>query len=143
MKLRPLTRDMKLYARRVINIGSGQRILPGQEFDISAKGPGALSWRRICQLYDQRRVISESDPYFEELMNEHGKPTKVDAANEAATEEEILADMEAEVDAANESKPAATVVEAGGGWYDVYAGDKKLNDKRLRKNDAEDVASMY
>lgn len=73
MRLAPLTRQTRLFARRTVNLGSGMRLLPGQELITTPKGPGALSWRRITQLYEQRRVVSEADPYFEEIMRGPGK----------------------------------------------------------------------
>jgi hypothetical protein len=167
MKLTPLTRSTRLFARRTVNLG-GRRVLPGQELITSPNGPGALSWRRISQLYDQRRVISEADPYFEELMRGPGLENnpgfaKAWLAGGAVVEpeleeEEAEEDDEADRSAEEQSKGAAPqpdpgpgadgdssgpevlVQSAGGGWYDVIVNGERANEKRLRKWDAEILA---
>jgi hypothetical protein len=68
MKLQPLNRQMRLFARRVVNLGN-RRLLPGQELNPRYHN---FTWRRLALLYDQRRIVSEADPYFEELMRTEG-----------------------------------------------------------------------
>jgi hypothetical protein len=131
MRLAPLTRGTRLFARHTINTGSGGRVLPGQEFSTART---AVSWRRTCMLYEQRRVVSESDPHFAELMTGPGMENNPDFARAW-----LAGDAPAPTPA-----PAtkATLVDAGGGWYDVVAGGDKLNDKRLRRKDAEEIMEM-
>ena len=69
MKLDPIVTGVKLYCRRLINIG-GRNILPGQPFPYDKL---SVSWRVVLRLYNQRRVVSENDPYFQELMESCGK----------------------------------------------------------------------
>ena len=68
MKLIPLIMGMKLYCRRMINVG-GRNYLEAQELPYKHM---SLSWRAILRLYEQRRVVSASDPYFQELLETHG-----------------------------------------------------------------------
>lgn len=168
MKLAPLTRQTRLFARRVVNLGSGVRLLPGQELITTHNNRMALPWRRVAQLYEQRRVISEADPYFEEVMQGPGMENNPDFAKawlrgdqpaqteEPSEEPEEAAEETAEVDDQEpgtepgeedepdgEPKSEATVVAAGGGWYDVVADGERLNENRLRKDDAEGMAELY
>jgi hypothetical protein len=76
MRLIPLVKGMKLYCRRVINAG-GKNYLEGREFSYKHL---SLSWRMILRLYEQRRVVSESDPYFQELMHTYGLKNNPDFA---------------------------------------------------------------
>lgn len=76
MKLIPLVKGMKLYCRRVINIG-GRKYIEGEELPYKQL---SLSWRMVLRLYEQRRVISESDPYFQELMETYGRGNNPDFA---------------------------------------------------------------
>lgn len=69
MNLIPLVKGMKLYCRRMINI-SGRNYIEAQELPYKQL---SLSWRMVLRLYEQRRVVSESDPYFQELMETCGK----------------------------------------------------------------------
>jgi hypothetical protein len=124
--LTPITRSTRLFARRVVNIGSGARLLPGQELITNPKGPGALSWRRIVQLYEQRRVVSEADPYFEELMRDCG----------LANNPEFAKSWLGETDDTH-----ASVMHKGGGWYDVLRDGMAVNDKPLRKDEADALAN--
>jgi hypothetical protein len=157
MKLIPLSRAMRLFARRVVNIGN-RRVLPGQEFHILPNGPGALSWRRIALLYEQRRIVSEADPYFEELMQTHGLENNPEFARQwlkIEPEPEPEEEIESEDDTATSAPPVppvpnppqhgpvVEVVGIGGGWYDVLVDGEKVNDKSLRKNDADEMAASY
>ena len=114
MKLAPLTRHTRLFARRTVNLGSGVRLLPGQELNTRHL---ALPWRRITQMYEQRRLVSERDPYFEEIMRDSGTP-----------EPEVVE---------SELEQPPKVVHKGGGWYDVLKGGEALNEKPLRKDEAQ------
>ncbi len=69
MKLDSIVTGVKLYCRRVLNT-SGRNIKPGQEFLYQEL---AVPWRMVLRLYEQRRVVSENDPYFQELMETGGK----------------------------------------------------------------------
>lgn len=165
MKLVPLQRGMRLFCRRVVNLG-GRKLQPGQELITTPIGPGALSWRRIHQLYEQRRVISESDPYFEELMQGPGLQNNPEFAKEwleggveEAAEQKVQAPVieTAPVPAAEPAPsappappavpqaPTATVeiVSLGGGWYDVIVNGEKINDKSLRKVEAEALVESH
>lgn len=159
---------MRLFARRVVNLGD-HRLLPGQEFITNPKGPGALSWRRIGQLYTQRRVISENDPYFEELMRGPGMqnnpefaqawfdeqlPAYQEVDEELETpvappriEAPVVKEPETASDGGTESSESSTseviVHEAGGGWYDVLVNGERVSDKRLRKAEVEEMAEMF
>jgi hypothetical protein len=127
MRLTPLTQNTQLFVRRVINLGSSQRLLPGQEFDISV-----LPWRRVNQLYNQRRVISESDPYFEELMRNFGVKNNPEFAKkwlEKKTKQKISL------------RATLEIVEKG--LYDVIVGSEKLNEKPLRKKEANELLDLY
>lgn len=162
MKLAPLTRQMRLFARRVINLGSGVRLLPGQELVTTPNNRMALSWRRVTQLYEQRRVVSEADPYFEEIMRGPGMAnnrdfakawltgnfvpdTELDDEPEATTVTETeVTETKAEEDEGTECETAgpeteqpAEVHHKGGGWYDVLRGGKAINERPLRKEEAE------
>jgi hypothetical protein len=176
MRLAPLTRQTRLFARRTINMGSGDRLLPGQELK---KEHRAIPWRRLVQLYEQRRVIAESDPYFEEVMRTAGLKNNRDFAkawlegnfvpdtelddelDETAAsgvesaesepakptkpwaEEAEAAGPDSEFEPAKPTEPWAEVVDAGGGWYDVIAGGGPVNEKRLRRAEAEALAEDY
>lgn len=76
MRLIPLIKGMKLYCRRSINVG-GKNYLEGQELPYKHL---SLSWRLVLRLYEQRRVVSESDPYFQELMQIQGLKNNPDFA---------------------------------------------------------------
>lgn len=76
MKLDPIVTGMKLYCRRLINI-NGRNILPGQPFPYDKL---SLAWRVVLRLYKQRRVVSENDPYFQELMETSGITNNPDFA---------------------------------------------------------------
>lgn len=162
MRLVPLTKGMRLFCRRVVNVGC-RRLQPGEELVTTPKGPGALSWRRIVMLYEQRRVISESDPYFEELMKGPGMKNNSEFAK-AWLKGSFVSDAEAvEQEAVVETAPvppiAPTVpqvpsvsspqvpsieVEAiGGGWYNVLVDGVKVNEKSLRKSEADALAGSY
>lgn len=69
MNLIPLVRGMKLFCRRTINVG-GQKYFEGQALPYKQL---AISFRMLLKLYEQRRVVSESDPYFQELLETYGK----------------------------------------------------------------------
>lgn len=166
MRLAPLTRTTRLFARRVINLGSGVRLLPGQELITNRL---ALSWRRITQLYEQRRVLSEADPYFEEVMRGPGLKNNHDFAKawlEGSFVPDAELDYEPEPDTelgnepdetvatepenteigtkedegtndASEPKSRNTLHHKGGGWYDVLKDGKAVNKRPLRKEEAE------
>lgn len=76
MRLIPLVKGIKLYCRRAINVG-GKNYLEGQELPYKHL---SLSWRLVLRLYEQRRVVSESDPYFQELMQMYGRKNNPDFA---------------------------------------------------------------
>jgi hypothetical protein len=161
MRLLPLNRNMRLFARRVVNLGN-RRLLPGQEMVLTPNGPGALSWRLIVKLYEQRRVVSEADPYFEELMRGPGMENNPEFARAwlsgvetpaPPVEEEAEAELEeeeSEVPAVPPVPPvpptapkAVDIVHSGGGWYDVLVNGEKVNEKSLRKDEAEELAEAY
>lgn len=161
MRLAPLTRQTRLFARRVVNLGSGVRLLPGQELITTPNNRMALSWRRVTQLYEQRRVISEADPYFEEVMSGPGMvnnrdfakawlegnfvpDTELDDEPEATTvTEPEVTETETEEDEGTDDAPGpgteseVLVHHKGGGWYDVLRGGKAINERPLRKEEAE------
>jgi hypothetical protein len=68
-------------------------------------------------MYEQRRLVSERDPYFEEIMRDSGTP-----------EPEVVE---------SELEQPPKVVHKGGGWYDVLKGGEALNEKPLRKDEAQ------
>lgn len=76
MRLIPLIRGMKLYCRRLINVG-GRNYLEGEELPYRRL---SLSWRLVLKLYEQRRVVSENDSYFQELMEIWGVKNNPDFA---------------------------------------------------------------
>jgi hypothetical protein len=153
MKLVPLTKNMRLFCRRVVNVGC-RRLQPGEELVTTPKGPGALSWRRIVMLYEQRRVISESDPYFEELMQGPGLKNNSEFAkvwlgieDEVVPETPVAPAVPTVPQAPSVPPPlqnnVATAEGIGGGWYNVLVNGEKINDKSLRKDEADALVASY
>lgn len=144
MKLAPLVRGTKLYCRRVVKAG-GRAYQPGEEIPYTKM---ALSWRAITQLYNQRRIVSEHDPYFEELMTVQGIHNNKAFAESwlkgrsGASEhtgfertEDIAEDTWEEEQTPSQSDDAPRLHHRGGGWYDVLVNGEAVNEEPLQGKD--------
>jgi hypothetical protein len=146
MQLPKLDKDMKLYCRRPVTIGE-DRYEGGQEFPFLVLfQKGEITWRLVVLLYRQRRVISEADPYFEEVMRGPGLENNPEfAANwlglQAAPT--VVAESDPFDPEFEESKNEIEIRPAGGGWFEVLVDGKIVSPKRLRREDAERLAKEF
>jgi len=146
MVLPPIQKDMQFFCRRVVRL-CGREYLPGQVFPhLVLMRRSAITWRKICQLYQQRRIVTEADPYFDELMEFEGLSSNPDFARKWLAGAKLEPESEPESESELENldfdfaEPEIEIVDCGRGWFEVYTDGKCVTPKRVRKHEADMIA---
>ena len=146
MRLLNPERNMTFFCRRTVTL-AGQEFLPGQVLPherLMAKH--GITWRKLCTLYDLRRIVTESDPFFEELMKGAGMRNNPKCAAEwlglnCYMEPEAKDELDDEdLLLVSFDDKDVEVRQSGVGWYDVFVDGECITPKRLRKQAAEALA---